>query len=177
MQFLQFLEKLAGHRGWVQIARPSRLKFFHQLAQNHFHDRQQDAKLDRGCLHPGRAGDGHRPGRQVDFFYSRLLDDLTASFNMFAKHVIGIVIDKINLCAHFHTLPGGADHKRSFTSFGNSKDHVFSGNPQLANLFFAKGSEVLEAFDRFDESKIAPRHHAESTILEFFKGWRRLRST
>ena len=77
----------------------------HQFPHHHFQDRQQDTKLDRGRLHPRRAGNRHRAGGQVDFFDARVFDDFAAAFDMLAENFVRIVIDEINLGAGSPRLP------------------------------------------------------------------------
>ncbi len=56
--------------------------------------RPDDEGLDRRSLHPGRPGDGLRPGGQVDLGDAGLLDDLPAADER-PKLVVGIVVDEI----------------------------------------------------------------------------------
>jgi len=165
----QLPEKLRRHGVRVQRAGPLGLQFLHQVAQHHLQHRQHHAKLNGRGLHARRAGNGHRPGRQIDLLNARLLDDLAAPLHMLAQDLIRVVIDKIDLGPHLHPLPGGADHKRRLAAFGDGKNRVPGRNPQVANLLLAELREILESLHRFDEREVSARHHAERAVLELLR--------
>ena len=50
---------------------------------------------------------------------------------MTLQHFTWIVIYEKNLCTDIESLPGGANHKRGFSSFGNSDDDIIRANTSL----------------------------------------------
>ncbi len=106
-----------------------------QVARGHFEDCQHDAELNRGRLHPRRASDSHRPGREIDFFDARILNHFAAAFDVFAKDVIGIVINEINFRADLDALPCRANDKRRLAAFGDGEYHIVLDTPKSAICF------------------------------------------
>src|SRR5262249_35786611 len=146
------------------------LEFFGQLAQHHFENGEQDAKLDRSRLHARRAGDSHRAGGEIDFLNARLLDDVAAPFDVLAEDIVGIVVNEVDFCADIDAFPGRADDEGSFAALGNGEDNVFGGNSKITDLFLAELSKVLKAFNGFNESEVATGHDAEGAMFEVFRG-------
>ena len=88
---------------------------------------------------------------------------------MLAKHLIGVVIDVIDLRSGFYSFPGRADHERSFPSFRNREHDILGRHSKVLDLLFAKLSKVFETFDCFNEREIAAGHNAQGAALELFR--------
>src|SRR5437867_1019279 len=91
---------------------------------------------------------------------------------MFAKNLVRIVIDKIDLRSGLRGFPRRADNERSLTTFGNGEYDVLSRDTEISNLLAAELGKIFEAFHRLYKSEIATGHDAEGAVLEIRRGRR-----
>ena len=122
--------------------------------------------LGRPRLHPRRAGDGHRPGGQVELADARLLDNLARAPHVATQVVRGVVVDEEDVRVRVQSLPGRADDEGRLAAFGDGDHDVAFPHPRLGELVAPEVGKILESLHRLDQREVAAGHDADTAIFQ-----------